>query len=345
MLVAELDYEVSPELLARSPREEAGQRRDESRLLVMNRKDQSVSHTVFRNLAEYLAPGDVVVLNNSKTISGHLTGLLEGQRRIEMLLAGRSPAEGRWNVVFRPDRLVRPGSTVVFGDGIVRATVVDRHPTIGHFWVVHLQWQGDMDEAFARVGKPIMSAYTSRQWSLDRYQTVYAKQSGLVEMPAAGRHFTPELIESLKQRGVRFAFITLHTGLSALDIQVEKLEDHRMYEEYVEVPPETADAVNQARQAGKKILAVGTTVVRSLETAAAADGTVSPIKTWTDLYIYPGYRFKVIDMFITNFHGPRTSRLALAAAFTGVDLLKRGYQAAIAERYRFFEFGDTTLTI
>jgi S-adenosylmethionine:tRNA ribosyltransferase-isomerase len=241
---------------------------------------------------------------------------------------------------------VEPNSVISFGGGALLCDVLGPREDIPVLTRVRFNSKGEeLLDKFDKLGRPIMSAYVSRNWGIESYQTPHANARGSAEMPAAGRHFTTELLSSLQNIGVKHYFITLHTGLSSFKIAESKFEDHKMYEEYCELTDDTAEALADVKMNGGRVLAVGTTAVRTLESAAKGDGTLRPFGGYTDLYIYPGYKWKAVDMLCTNFHGPKTTRIALAASFTGQDLLMKGYKEAIERRYRFYEFGDTTLTI
>ena len=344
MKTKDLDFNLPVDLLAREPREIRGESRDEAHLLVMKRKTAEVEHSRFKLIGNYLAPGDLLVLNDSKTINALLYGWYDGKSRIEVRLCSGKEKD-IWHCTLRPSRKVQIGSEISFGDGDVIAKVVDRRKDIPDLWVLQFSYNGDFYEKIEKIGRPVLSPYVSKKWSLDYYQTVYAKKEGSAEMPAAGRHFTPELLATLKERGINHVFITLHTGLSSINISEEYFEQHKMYEEEYEIDESTAEAINTTRENKGRIVAVGTTVTRTLETNADNKGFVEPKRGWTNLYIYPGYKWKIVDILVTNFHGPRTSRIALAVAFTGKDLLMRGYREAIEKGYKFYEFGDTTITV
>jgi S-adenosylmethionine:tRNA ribosyltransferase-isomerase len=251
--------------------------------------------------------------------------------------------EDVWYLNVIPYRAPSPGDRIVFSDRLA-ATVLGAHPT-ADLWRVEIEVVGTLERVLDDIGRPIMSPYIERVFDNEHYNTVYATTPGSSEMPAAGRHFTNELLEKLQRRGVRVAFVTLSTGLSYPTITEQAVEDHEMLEEWYSVPAATASAVTATKEAGHKVWVVGTTVMRALESAANGSGHVRAGESWTSLYVYPGYAFKVADAFVTNFHGPRSTRIAMAAAFTGPDLLMKGYQQAMAARLTFYEFGDATLTL
>lgn len=317
--------------------------RDETRLLVMKRPTNEVEHTTFNQIGNYLNSGDIIVLNDSKTINALLHGWYGGNRRVEVRLCSRKTGN-LWYCLIGPIPQVEIGERVVFNEG-VQALIVGRHEKIQSLMLLRFSTNGDFFRKINAIGRPILSPYISRKFDLSYFQNTYAKKDGSAEMPAAGRHFTPELVESLRKKGISHVFVTLHTGLSSMSVKETTFEEHKMYEEEIEVDAPTASQINETKERGGHVVGVGTTVTRTLETAADSHGLVRPFSGSTDLYIFSGYRWKVIDRLITNFHGPRTSRIALAAAFTGKELLMRGYKEAIEREYKFYEFGDTTLTI
>jgi S-adenosylmethionine:tRNA ribosyltransferase-isomerase len=341
----ELDYELPFHLAAREPPEVNGRSRDSSRLLVMKRKTQEIEHSYFYDVGNYLCTGDLLVLNDTRCINSVLPGKLETGGKIEVLLC--TPKDNdTWNCQLLPDGInARVGQTIDFGDGELRAKIVDKSSEFDWLFVIRFSPVNDFEAKCNKIGRPVLSPYISKIWDVKYYNTVYAKKFGSAEMPAAGRHFTNELLEKLARQGIQHVFVTLHTGLSSISVKEENFEDHKMYEEPYEITEDTANIINKVKNSGGKIVAVGTTVTRVLETVANNKGKVKPEKGYTRLYIYPGYKWKIVDALITNFHPPRSSRIALAAAFTGKDLLMRGYKEAIERGYKFYEFGDTTLTI
>lgn len=340
MKVSEVYYELPNELLAREPREVKGEKRSDSRLLIMDRKNQTVSHKSFCNIIDYLEPGDALVLNNSKTIKADLIGWYASEKRINIQLAGIL-SDGNWQAYSFADGL-KEGKKVSFGDGKLTGTLLSC--TQGRIWEIKFD-QDNVLELLDEVGRPIMSPYVNKKYDIEYYQNVYASKAGSAELPAAGRHFSNELLEEIEKKGVHIVYVTLHTGLSSIEVSSENFEEHEMHEEQIEISEETAKILNTVRANGKRVFGVGTTVVRTLETVADNSGYVKPYRGYSKLYIYPGYKFKMVDAFITNFHGRTSSRIAMAAAFTGKDLLMHGYQEAIEKKYLFYEFGDATLTI
>ncbi|MGH9042119.1 MAG: S-adenosylmethionine:tRNA ribosyltransferase-isomerase [Acidimicrobiia bacterium] len=337
-----LDFQLPIERLATCPREHRGEARHDSRLMVFHRRRNTIEFRWFWEIGNFLGPGDLVLLNDSKTLNASVHGRVEGTGRVEFQL--RMKRGGLWYANCHPWKEPRMGAGVSFDGAAVTATVEGRHPKLP-LWALRFSPDDGLDGFLEASGRPIPSPYVERSFTNADYNTVYATTPGSAEMPAAGRHFTPEVLSRLEDSGIGIAYITLHTGLSSVEIAEENLEDHAMHEEWFSIPAATADAVNSARAAGRTVLVVGTTVMRAVETAADPDGRLAPADGWTDLYIRPGYRFKMADALVTNFHGPRSSRIALAAAFTGQELLLRGYQQAIDEGLLFYEFGDATLTL
>lgn len=342
MKVSDLHYELPNELLAREPREVRGEKRSDSRLLVMDRKTNTITHTRFYNILDYMSSGDVIVLNNSKTINAHLIGWFEEKKKVDVHLCGRTDS-GHWQFYIYPDKGLFEGGKVNFNDKLT-ATLVKKHNELKYFWLAEFD-QSNVIEIANEIGRPIVSPYIKKFWKLDYYQNEYASISGSAELPAAGRHFTEELLDQAERKGITITYITLHTGLSSVGVSTEEFENHKMHHEEIEISEETSRIINKARSEGKRVFGIGTTVVRTLESVADENGIVKPFKGGTDLYIFPGYKFKVIDAFVTNFHGAKSTRIAMAAAFTGSDLLMKGYSGAIEKGYLFYEFGDTTLTI
>jgi S-adenosylmethionine:tRNA ribosyltransferase-isomerase len=346
MKTSRLNFHLPVESLAKEPIEHRGGERHDSQLVVYHTKSQRVEFTRFRELPRYLRAGDVVVLNDSKTLNGSVFGNVEGRGRVELQLRYH-PKGNIWGVACRPHRPARVGAKVTFDGSDVTATVLGDDDKGLSLWMIEFNCDFEDLVAFLEErGRPIPSPYVAGSFTNAEYNTVYANTPGSAEMPAAGRHFTPEVLDRLRAAGVRIGHITLHTGLSSVDIQEENLEDHQMHAEWCRVPEETSAMINTAKAGGNLVLLVGTTVMRTLESAAIEDGL--PLREgsrWTNLYIYPGFEFKVADAFVTNFHGPRTSRIALASAFTGSDLLIKGYNEAVERGLQFYEFGDTTLTL
>lgn len=338
-LVAAYDYDLPAELIAQEPVEP----RDASRLMVVHRKTGTIEHRVFSDLPEYLAPGTVLMMNDTKVLPARLVGRKETGGRVEILLLRRRQ-DGLWEALAKPSRRLRPGTELDFGAGL--RVVMEGYGPEGTR-LVRLRAEGDELAALARVGEVPLPPYIHRRLDdPERYQTVYAQHAGSAAAPTAGLHFTPRLLERLASGGVRREYVTLHVGLGTFrPVTVERVDDHVMHSEWYEVSERAARAVDAARREGKPVVAVGTTTCRTLESAATDDGRLLPGTGETDLFIRPGFRFRVTDALITNFHLPRSSLLMLVAAFAGYDLMRRAYQVAVEERYRFFSFGDAMLIL
>ena len=351
---SEFDYDLPPDLIAQTPVEP----RDASRLLVLHRTGSRIEHRLFRDVTTYLRAGDLLVANESRVIPARLFGhKVPTGGRVEMLLVSKR-ADGTWEVLLKPGRRVKPGTRVALHAGTtseatiapnqsLSAEVVDTTPAGGRV----VAFSAPIEEILEQIGVVPLPPYIHTPLDdAERYQTIYARVNGSVAAPTAGLHFTPELVQGLQQRGVEFAFVTLHISMDTFrPVQEEDLSAHRMYSEYCELPAATAEAINRARAEGRRVVAVGTTSVRVLETAgarlASPTGALQPFSGLTDLFIYPGFRFGVVDAMITNFHLPRSTLLMLVAAFAGKDQIDRAYREAIDHRYRFYSFGDAMLIL
>lgn len=345
MKVDEFDYHLPAELIAQYP----PPRREDSRLLVLDRSTGEIEHKFFPAVRDYLRPGDVLVLNKTKVFPARLYGKrVDTGGRIEVVLL-REKEPLVWEALVRPGRRAREGLMILFGNGELQAEVMERTDSGGR----NLRFVTGCDESFwdliFRLGEVPLPPYIKRRaggLDRERYQTVYAEKVGSVAAPTAGLHFTEELLSELQQKGVKVAFVLLHVGLGTFrPVRVENVEEHTMHEEFWRVEAEAARIINKARAEGGRIVAVGTTSVRVLESAAAEDGSVMPGDGWTRLFIYPGYRFKAVDCLITNFHLPRSTLLMLVCAFAGRELVLRAYNEAVARRYRFFSYGDAMLIL
>lgn len=344
MKVADFDYHLPEELIAQQPVEP----RDSSRLLVLHRATGRREHRIFRDLPEYLRPGDALVLNDTKVMPARLVGERAGTGgRAEVLLLRPVPGAAGyvWETLVRPGKKLRPGTRVLFGGGKLEAVVRDVTPAGGR--VVEFFCAGDFQQVLEELGRMPLPPYIKEELAdPDRYQTVYARHWGSAAAPTAGLHFTPELLDRIAAMGVHIAYLTLHVGLGTFrPVQVEEVEEHHMHSEYYRVDPEVAATLNAARRAGGRIIPVGTTVVRTLETVTTPEGEVQPGEGWTDIFIYPGYRFKAADALITNFHLPKSTLIMLVAAFAGRELVLETYAEAVRLRYRFFSFGDAMLIL
>ncbi|MCL4535234.1 MAG: tRNA preQ1(34) S-adenosylmethionine ribosyltransferase-isomerase QueA [Bacteroidetes bacterium] len=341
MKTSDFDYRLPPKLIAQTPIEP----RDASRLLVLHRKDQRIEHRQFRDIAGYLRPGDLLVANQSRVIPARLLGRKRDTGgRVEVLLVRRREP-GLWETLAKPGRRVRRGTLLEFGteNGSLHTECKMVERTDAGGWLVRF---GD-EAALEAIGGVPLPPYIHRPLAdPERYQTVYARVKGSVAAPTAGLHFTPALMDDLERMGVQFAFLTLHIGLDTFrPVQVEDPAQHQLHAEFGELSPEAAAAVNAAHARGNRVIAVGTTAVRLLESAADEAGRVGPYAGWTRLFITPGYRFRAVDALITNFHLPRSTLLMLVSAFAGREFVLRAYGEAVAERYRFYSFGDATLIL
>lgn len=340
MRVDEFDFELPAELIAQKPLEA----RDASRLLVVHREDGRREDRHFSDIVEYLEPGDVLVVNDSRVLPARLWGRNKQRSGPVEILLLRPYGEGLWEVLVRPGKKAKPGAEIEFSPRL-SCRVMETTASGGR--LVRFEFEGDFDAILTELGETPLPPYIHEKLDdPERYQTVYAKHSGSVAAPTAGLHFTPELLAAIRSRGVAVAPLTLHVGLGTFrPVQAENVEDHVMHEEFFELSPESADLINTRRAAGGRVVAVGTTSVRVLETAAGDNGTVQPVSGWTSIFIYPGYQFKAVDALVTNFHLPKSSLLMLVSAFAGRETIMRAYEHAIAERYRFFSFGDSMLLL
>ncbi|HLT57740.1 MAG TPA: tRNA preQ1(34) S-adenosylmethionine ribosyltransferase-isomerase QueA [Limnochordales bacterium] len=341
MLVSDFDYDLPPALIAQQPVEP----RDAARLLVVHRDSGKLEHRVFRDLPAYLRAGDVLVLNDTRVLPARLLGAKETTGgRVEVLLLRRHGPD-TWEALVRPGRRVPVGTRIVFAGGRLAAVVLDRTAAGGR--LLRFEPADDLDARLAELGQVPLPPYIREPLAdPERYQTVYAREAGSAAAPTAGLHFTPALLERLRAQGVLLVHLTLHVGLGTFrPVQVERVQDHRMHAEFYAVPAETAAAVNEAKEEGRRVVAVGTTAARTLEAVADDEGRVEAGEGWTDLFIYPGYRWKVVDALVTNFHLPRSTLLMLVSAFLGRERTLAAYQEAVERGYRFFSFGDAMLIL
>ena len=328
-------YELPEELIAQTPLE----KRDASRLLVLDRNTGAIEHKHFYDLPAFLQEGDCLVLNDSRVLPARLLGTRSTGGAVEVVLL-RDLGDGRWECLTRPGKKTRPGAELSFGDGVLTATVVDAIEDGNK--ILQFHYDGIFLEHLERLGKMPLPPYIKEELQdSERYQTVYSRQLGSAAAPTAGLHFTPELLEEIRQKGVKVCYVTLHVGLGTFrPVKAEDIQDHVMHSEYCEIPEETAKIINETRQHGGRVVAVGTTTCRTLESFAAEDGTVKKSGGWTDIFIYPGYRFKCVDALVTNFHLPESTLVMLVSALAGRETILHAYKVAVAERYRFFSFGD-----
>ena len=337
MKTADFDYDLPEELIAQTPVEP----RDHSRLLIYRRKDRTIEHKHFYDIIDELNPGDALVINETKVIPARLLGAKEDTGvPVEVLLLRRHNTT-EWEALVRPGRRLKPGTRCVFGDGRLRCEILGNVEETGGR-TVRFIYEGVFEEILDQLGEMPLPPYIHEKLrDQGRYQTVYAKQEGSAAAPTAGLHFTPELLQRIKDKGVTVVPVLLHVGLGTFrPVKVEDAEKHVMHSEYCEVTPEAADTLNQVRQAGGRIVCVGTTSVRTLETRATDDGVIHAGAGDTAIFIYPGVKIKAVDALITNFHLPQSTLLMLVSAFIGREEALRVYREAVAEKYRFFSFGD-----
>ena len=339
MTTKDFYYDLPPELIAQHPlKDRAG-----SRLLVLDKETGKIEHKNFRNIIEYLNPGDCLVMNNTRVIPARLYGVKEDTGgKIEFLLLKRIDLN-TWNVILKPGKRARTGARFVFGDGLLKAEVIEVRPDGNR--IVRFEYDGVWEELLDKLGEMPLPPYIKEKLEdKERYQTVYSKIEGSASAPTAGLHFTNELLEDIKDKGVKTAYLTLHVGLGTFrPVSVENVEEHVMHTEHYEVSQEAADIINETRKSGGRIIAVGTTSVRTLETVAEDNGTMKAEIGDTSIFIYPGYKFKVTDSIITNFHLPESTLLMLVSAFAGKENIFEAYEQAVKEKYRFFSFGDAML--
>ena len=339
MNVKDYDYDLPEELIAQDPLED----RSSSRLMVLDRQTGDVEHRHFTDILEYLHPGDCLVINNTKVIPARLFGVKEDtQAKIEVLLLKRKEND-IWETLVKPGKKAKPGTKLVFGDGLLTAEVVDVVEEGNR--LIQFHYDGIFEEILDQLGQmPLPPYITHTLKDKNRYQTVYAKYDGSAAAPTAGLHFTKELLQKVKDMGVDIAEVTLHVGLGTFrPVKVENVLDHHMHSEFYMVSQEAADKINRAKESGHRVIAVGTTSTRTLEAAADENGRLHETSGWTEIFIYPGYQFKVIDALITNFHLPQSTLVMLVSALAGREHVLHAYETAVKERYRFFSFGDAML--
>ncbi|ADL41593.1 S-adenosylmethionine/tRNA-ribosyltransferase-isomerase [Caldicellulosiruptor obsidiansis OB47] len=339
--LSDFHYDLPDELIAQKPVEP----RDNSRLMVIL-PDGTIEHRIFRDIVEYLNEGDCLVLNNSKVIPARLIGQREDTGSfIEFLLVKRLDIN-TWEVMTRPGKKARRGRKFVFGNGELKAEVLHVNQDEGTR-IVRFYYEGVFEEVLEKLGKIPLPPYIKEELEdLSRYQTVYSKVPGSAAAPTAGLHFTEELLEKISKKGVEILYVTLHVGLGTFKpVKVENVEEHKMHEEYYEISQDVADRINRAKELGKRVIAVGTTSCRVLESCSDEAGRVKAQKGWTNIFIYPGYNFKVLDGLVTNFHLPDTTLMMLVCAFGGYERIMNAYKIAVDMRYRFFSFGDAMLIL
>ena len=335
MKLSEFDFELPEELIAQHPVE----KRDTSRLMVVNRENGNIEHRHFYDILDYLKPGDVLVRNNTKVIPARIYGKKETGANVEFLLLKNIEGD-IWESIVRPGNKLHVGTKVIFGDGLLKAEILDVMP--GGTRKVKFYYEGIFNEILDKIGlMPLPPYIKERLKEKDRYQTVYAKYEGSAAAPTAGLHFTDELLEKIKEKGVEIANVTLHVGIGTFrPVKVENIEEHDMHSEHYYIKKEDADKINNARKNGGRIIAVGTTSCRVLESISDENGIVHETEGDTSIFIYPGYKFKCIDCLITNFHLPESTLIMLVSALAGKDYIMKAYEEAVKEKYKFFSFGD-----
>ncbi len=335
MKVTDFDYYLPEELIAQTPIE----KRDESRLMVLDKKDETIEHKHFKDIIEYLQPGDVLVRNNTKVIPARLYGKKETGAKVEFLLLNNIEKD-IWECIVRPGNKLHVGTKVVFGEGLLTAEILDTMP--GGTRKVNFMYEGIFNEILDKIGLMPLPPYIHESLKeKDRYQTVYAKYEGSAAAPTAGLHFTPELLEKIKEKGIEIANVTLHVGIGTFrPVKEDTVEEHEMHSEHFYIKQEDVEKINKAKKEGHRVIAVGTTSCRVLETIADENGYVKEAEGDTQIFIYPGYTFKCLDALITNFHLPQSTLVMLVSALAGKDFIMKAYNEAVEEKYRFFSFGD-----
>lgn len=332
----DFNFDLPEELIAQDPLED----RSSSRLLVLDKETGKTEHHVFREIIDYLETGDCLVINDTKVIPARLIGSKIGtDAKIEVLLLKRKENDV-WETLVKPGKKAKIGTRISFGDGLLVGEVVDIVEEGNR--LIHFEYEGIFEEILDRLGQMPLPPYITHQLEdKNRYQTVYAKHSGSAAAPTAGLHFTPELLKKIEEKGVQIARVTLHVGLGTFrPVKVDNILEHHMHSEFYQIEEEAAEKINTAKANGKRVIAVGTTSCRTIESAAKEDGTIASVSGWTDIFIYPGYQFKVLDCLITNFHLPESTLVMLVSALAGREHVLNAYEEAIKERYRFFSFGD-----
>lgn len=341
MDVKDFDYELPQELIAQDPLED----RSGSRLMVLDRETGAVTHKIFKDITDYLQPGDCLVINNTKVIPARLFGVRMGtEAKIEILLLRRQEGDV-WETLVKPGKKCRIGTQISFGDGLLTGEIIDVIEDGNR--LIRFCYEGIFEEILDRLGQMPLPPYITHQLQdKNRYQTVYAKYDGSAAAPTAGLHFTPELLDTIRAKGVSVAEVTLHVGLGTFrPVKADTVEEHHMHSEFYRIEQSEADKINAVKAAGGRVIAVGTTSTRTLESAVLADGTVPAKSGWTDIFIYPGYTFQVVDALITNFHLPQSTLVMLVSALAGREHVLQAYEEAVKERYRFFSFGDAMLIL
>lgn len=334
--VTDFDFYLPEELIAQHPLEQ----RDEARLMLLDKETGEIEHKIFKDIIHYLQPGDCLVLNDTRVLPARLIGSKEGTGgKMEFLLLKRVDKD-TWETLVKPGKRAKVGTRFVFGNEELKAEVIGVGEEGSR--IVKFEYEGIFEEVLDRLGQmPLPPYITEKLDDKEMYQTVYSREQGSAAAPTAGLHFTNELLEKIKDKGVNIAFLTLHVGLGTFrPVKVENILEHNMHSEYYCMTKETADIINKTRESGKSIIAVGTTSCRTLETIGDENGRVREQSGWTDIFIYPGYKYKIVDRLITNFHLPQSTLIMLVSALAGRENVMKAYELAVKERYRFFSFGD-----
>ena len=338
---SDFNFELPKELIAQDPLED----RSASKLLMVDKRTGEWKHEIFHNIADYLHPGDCLVLNNTKVLPARLLGIKEDTgAAVEVLLLKRREND-IWETLVKPGKKARPGAKITFGDGILKGEIIDIVDEGNR--LIQFHYEGIFEEILDQLGEmPLPPYITHKLKDKNRYQTVYAKNEGSAAAPTAGLHFTKELLEKVKEKGVNIAHVTLHVGLGTFrPVKVDDVESHHMHSEFYIVEEDQAKLINDTKKAGKRVIAVGTTSCRTLESATGEDGILKSGSGWTEIFIYPGYHFKMIDALITNFHLPESTLVMLVSALAGKENIMHAYETAVQEKYRFFSFGDAMIII
>ena len=341
MFVEDFDFVLPQELIAQTPLAN----RSDARLLVLPKKTGNVEHRHFKDILHYLRSGDALVLNDTKVLPARLLGQkTQSGGLVEILLLHKRSLHV-WETIVRPGKRLRPGAEVIFGDGELKARILEKLPDGGR--LVEFFFTGIFEDILDRLGEmPLPPYIKTKLTDKNRYQTVYAKEEGSAAAPTAGLHFTPQLLQKIAAKGVSLVYLTLHVGLGTFrPVKVQRVQDHQMHSEYYTITEKAAQVLNHCTSKGGRIVAVGTTSCRTLETVADNDGRIKAGSGWTDIFIYPGYHFKAVDMLLTNFHLPKSTLLMLVSAFAGREQVLSAYQEAVQKKYRFFSFGDAMLIL
>lgn len=339
MKVSDFDYELPQELIAQHPYD----KRDEARLMVLDKTKEEIEHKVFKDIIDYLDEGDCLVINNTKVIPARLYGKKDTGANVEFLLLKRIEGD-IWESIVRPGQKLKAGAKVIFGDGLLKATVLEVLENGNR--KVEFEYEGIFNEILDQIGLMPLPPYITEAYREDneKYQTVYAKYDGSAAAPTAGLHFTEELLEKIKAKGVQVANVTLHVGIGTFrPVKVDNVEEHKMHSEHYYIKQEDVDKINGAKKSGHRVIAVGTTSCRVLESVADENGMLHATEGDTSIFIYPGYKFKCIDALVTNFHLPESTLIMLVSTLAGKDFVMRAYNEAVKERYKFFSFGDAML--